>query len=360
MKEQLKAFLALEGYTTVTSNLPEFLVFLKKEYRHVSVVYVMELEEGSTFTTERYNSVYESAGKLLEKNGITEMHILTVIISDNPEHALEVCHEDRYAWVINRVEKQLVIGEDKVEDFYGMKASFEKFLQAPEAASKEIEETKEKVLTELKEQERKLLRTIYVPWVAYVLVAINIVVYIVCTATGELLYNVGGMSVATVIGDGQWYRILTSMFLHGDITHIFNNMLILYLLGNMVEQRIGRWQFATSYFICGIVAGLISLGAKYFSGMDANSIGASGAVYGIFGIALVTELTTINWRRINLFTVQRLLLVILCIGVSLYVDSRTAGIDYEAHVSGLCMGAIIGMTWYFNQLRKKRMKKHES
>jgi len=50
----------------------------------------------------------------------------------------------------------------------------------------------------------------------------------------------------------------------------------------------------------------------------------------------------------------------LCIGVSLYVDSRTAGIDYEAHVSGLCMGAIIGMTWYFNQLRKKRMKKHES
>lgn len=360
MKEQLKAFLALEGYTTVTSNLPEFLVFLKKEYRHVSVIYVMELEEGSTFSTERYKSVYESAGKLLEKNGITEMHILTVLISDNQEHALEVCREDRYAWVINRAEKTLIIEENKAEDFYGMKASFGKFLESPDAAALQMKEAEEKVLTELKEREKILLQKIYIPWVAYVLVALNIVAYIVCTSTGELLYNMGGMSVATVIGDGQWYRILTAMFLHGDVAHIFNNMLILYLLGNMVEQRLGRWKFGISYFICGIVAGFISLGAKYYSGMDANSIGASGAVYGIFGIALVTEFVTINWRRVSLFTIRRMVLVILCIGVSLYVDAQTAGIDFEAHVGGLCMGAIIGMIWYIVQLRKKREKKHEN
>ena len=360
MKEQLKAFLALEGYTTVTSNLPEFLVFLKKEYRHVSVIYVIELEAGSTFTAERYRGVYDSACKLLEKNEITEMHILTVIISDNTEHALEVCREDKYAWVINRQEKTLIIEEDKAEDFYGMKASLEKFLSKPEAAAAQIKNAEERILTELKEQEKKLLRAIYVPWVAYVLVALNIVAYIVCTSTGELLYNIGGMSVATIIGDGQWYRLLTGMFLHGDIAHLFNNMLMLYLLGNMVEQRLGRWKFALSYFICGLAAGLISLGAKYFSGIDANSIGASGAVYGIFGIALVTELVMIHWRRVSLFTIRRMVLVLVCIGVSLYVDAQTAGIDYKAHVGGLCVGAIIGMIWYLHQFRKKREKKHEN
>lgn len=360
MKEQLKAFLGLEGYTTVVSNLPEFLVFLKKEYRHVSVIFVMELDDNSGFTKERYQSVYDSACNLLEKNGITEMHILTVVISGNEEHALEVCKDDNYAWVINRTEKKLVIEDNKAADFYGMKATFEEFLEEPEAASIQIKEVEERVLNELKAQEKKLLQKIYIPWVAYSLVAINIVVYILCTSTGELLYNIGGMSVATVLGDGQWYRIITSMFIHGDVAHIFNNMLILYLLGNMVEQRLGRWQFLIYYFICGVVAGLISLGAKYFSGMDANSIGASGAVYGIFGIALVTELATINWRRVSYYTLRRMILVFVCIAISLYVDAQMVGIDYEAHVGGLCMGAMIGMAWYFNRLRKKREKKNES
>lgn len=360
MKEQLKAFLALEGYTTVVSNLPEFLVFLKREYSHVNVIYVMELEKESSFTQERYQSVYDSACKLLEKNGITEMHILSVIISNYEEQALQMCCEDKYAWVINRTERKLIIEEEKAQDFYGIKSMLERFLQEPEKATQQIKEAEEKVLGELREQEKRLLRKIYVPWVAYVLIAINIVVYIVCTSTGELLYNIGGMSLSDTLGDGQWYRLVTSMFLHGDIAHIFNNMLMLYLLGNMVEQRLGRWKFGVAYFICGIVAGLISLGAKYFSGMDANSIGASGAVYGIFGIALVTELATINWRRVSFYTIRRMLLVMLCIAISLYVDAQTVGIDYEAHVGGLCMGAMIGVVWYLNLLRKTREKKHEN
>lgn len=360
MKEELKAFLTMEGYVAITSNLPEFLVFLKKEYRHVGVLFVMELEEGSTFTEERYRSVYDSACKLLEKNGVTEMHILTMLITDDVHHASGVCKGDKYAWIINRSEKRLVIEEDKVVDFYGMKAMFERFLQEPEAAKIKMQEAEEKVLEDIRQREKANLRKIYVPWVAYSLVAINIVVYIVCTSTGNLLYNMGEMSVANTIEGGQWYRLITSMFLHGSLSHIFNNMLILYLLGQMAEERLGRWKFLISYFVCGIVAGLVSLGAKYFNGIDANSIGASGAVYGIFGIALVTEFTTINWKRVSVATVRRVVLVLLCIAISLYVDARTSGIDYEAHVGGLCMGAMIGMAWYFNRLRKMREKKNES
>lgn len=359
MREELKAFLVLEGYSAVTSNLPEFLVFLKKEYRHVSVIFVMELEEGSTFTSERYKAVYESACKLLEKNGITEMHILTILITDDVNLASEACKEDKNAWIINRGEKTLIIEEDKVVDFYGMKSVFQRFLQNPEAAKIKIQETEEKILNDIRERNKASLRIIFIPWGAYALVAINIVVYIVCTSTGDLLYNMGEVSVANTVYGGQWYRVITSMFLHGNLSHIFNNMLILYLLGNMVEERLGRWKFLLSYFVCGIVAGLISLGAKYFSGIDANSIGASGAVYGIFGIALVTEFATINWKKVSAATVRRVILVLVCIAISLYVDAKTSGIDYEAHVGGLCMGAMIGMAWYFTWLRKMREKKNE-
>lgn len=359
MKEQLKAFLALESYTTVTSNLPEFLVFLKKEYRHINVIYVIELEEGSTFSQERYRSVYDSACKLLEKNEITEMHILTVLITDCPGHASEVCRDDKYAWIIDRANRTLIIDEDKAVDFYGMKSALEHFLEAPEAASIEIEETKEKVLTELRAKEKELMKAIYVPWAAYILVAINIVVYIVCTSAGSLLYNIGDGSVTDVIDNGQWYRVLTSMFLHRDVTHLFYNMLLLYMLGNMVEQRLGRWKFTLSYLGCGIVAGLMSLGLNYYRGIDVSNVGASGAVYGIFGIALISEIATINWRRVSYFTIRRIVLVLICVGVSLYIDAQTAGIDYVAHVGGLCVGAVIGVIWYFNLLRKKKEKKHE-
>lgn len=359
MKEQLKAFLAMEGYTPVESNLPEFLVFLKKEYRHVSVLFVIELEDGSTFTTERYQSVYESACKLLEKDGVTEMHILTLLIADNPELALEVSREDKYAWIIHREKRALIIEEGKAQDFYGLKAVFERFLQNPDEARQKIQEAEEFVLRQLKEQEKKYNPKPYIPWVACCLVAINIVIYIVCTSTGDLLYTIGEMSLMKTLGEGQWYRVVTSMFLHGNLSHLLNNMLILYLLGNMIEERIGRWKFGAYYFLCGIVAGLVSLTAKYFTGIDANSIGASGAVYGIFGIALITELVSIDWRHVQGSTLYRMLLVMLCMIVSLYTDARMEMVDYEAHVGGLSMGILIGALWYLNQFRKKRKNKHE-
>ncbi len=360
MKEQLKAFLTLEGYTTVISNLPEFLVFLKKEYRHVSVIYVMDINQEAAYNREKYDSVYSSACKLLEKNDIKEMHILTVVICDNPEAAGEICRHDKYAWLINRTEKKLIIEENKAQDFYGLKAMLELFLRQPEAALQQIREAKESILIELKEQEKKLIKSIYVPWMAYVIVALNIVVYIVCTSMGQVVYNIGGMSAATVIGEGQWYRLLTCMFLHNDFTHLFNNMLILYLLGNIVEERFGRWQFAMAYFACGVFAGMVSLWLMYSGGVDAISIGSSGGVYGIFGLALVMELTTINWRRISFYTIRRLLLIVLCIGAALYVDSQIAGIDYATHVGGLCIGAIMGMAWYFKQLRKTGERTNEN
>ncbi len=359
MKDQLKAFLAMEGYEAVTSNLPEFLVFLKKEYRHIGVIFVMEVEEGKPFTNERYHSLYESAYRLLEKQGVSEMHILTVLLVNNPERASEICRDDKYAWIIDTEGKQLIIDEGKVADFYGLKAMFECFLKAPEAAENKIKEVEQQVLDDIRKRQRERIRPSYIPWVTYSLVALNIVVFIVCTSTGELLYNIGEVSLRNTLVEGQWYRLITSMFLHGDLAHIFNNMLILYLLGNMAEERLGRWKFGLSYFVCGIIAGLVSLGAKYYNGMDANSIGASGAVYGIFGIALVTEFATINWRKVNAATVRRVCLVLLCIGISLFADAQTEGIDFEAHVGGLCMGAMIGMAWYFKRLRKLREKKDE-
>lgn len=359
MKEQLKAFLTLEGYSPITSNLPEFLVFLKKEYRHVTVIFVMELEYDSTCTAERYRTVWDSAYKLLEKNGLTDMHIITLVISSNVEHALEISKGDKYAWVINRDEKNLIISEGKTIDFYGMKSTLERFLQNPESASRRIMDIEEQVIQTINEKQKELRKKIYVPWVAFSLIALNVVVYLLCTQTGNLLYNMGELNLKHIVEDGQWYRIFTSMFLHMNLSHLFNNMLILYLLGNMIEKKLGRVQFLMYYLICGFAGALVSLGHKLFSGLEIGSIGASGAVYGIFGIALVIEIFSINWKRFNWSIIYRFLMIFLCIAISFYIDVNASNVDYEAHVGGICTGFLIGLVWCLITHRRIKERKHE-
>ena len=72
------------------------------------------------------------------------------------------------------------------------------------------------------------------PIVSGLLVAINVIVYLICTFTGNLLYNVGRLVVTSVIVHGECGRLIWSMFLHSDISHIFNNMAILFFLGAMI------------------------------------------------------------------------------------------------------------------------------
>ena len=358
MKEKLRAFLALEGYAPISSNLPEFEVYLKKEYRHVTVLFVMELENNSTCTIERYQSVRDSARELLKKNGLENMHILTLIISDNVQHALGISSRDKYAWVIERQEKKLLIADDKVVDFYGMKRMLERFLADTEDAVKRIKAIEEEVIDTIIAKNEK--QKSYVPWIAIALVALNIVIFILCTMTGELLYNIGDLNALSVLKNGQWYRIITGMFLHANISHLFNNMLILYLLGNLIEKRLGRLQFFISYFVCGIIASVVSLVFKWQSGNEIGSVGASGAVYGMFGIALIMEIAFVNWKRINLYTIEKLVLVFAFLIISFYIDSQLAGVDYHAHVGGICTGFVIGMIWWFISRRQLKEKKHEN
>ena len=88
-------------------------------------------------------------------------------------------------------------------------------------------------------------------------------------------------------------------------------------------------------------------------------IGPESYKYAV-GRSVLMEFTTIHWRRISFRTISRVILILLCIVVSVYVDSQIPGNNYEAHVGGLCLGAMIGMAWYFKQLRKTREKRYEN
>jgi len=176
------------------------------------------------------------------------------------------------------------------------------------------------------------------PFISGMLVAVNVIVFMICTFTGELLYNMGELGVRHILVDKEYVRILSAMFLHSDIHHIFNNMVILFFLGAMIEKEIGHFRYGVIYVLSGISGNLLSLTVRALAGDPVTSIGASGAVFGMDGVLLA--LVLFSGRKIENVTVPR---VFLMIGYSLYSGFTGANIDNAAHIGGLLTGFLLGI-----------------
>ena len=144
---------------------------------------------------------------------------------------------------------------------------------------------------------------------------------------------------------GQWWRLLTYMFLHGDFWHIAFNMWCLWDLGRLCESLYGRWTFAGIYLITGVAGGLASVAWN----PQVLSVGASGAIFGLAG-ALVASfyLGEFSLPRAALRgTLMSLAFfiginVLFGAGYNLFVGDTGPGIDNACHIGGLVSGLILG------------------
>lgn len=177
----------------------------------------------------------------------------------------------------------------------------------------------------------------YQPIVSTVLVGINVLVFVLCHFTGDFLYDIGSLNAYSALVQREYGRILWSMFLHSGINHLFNNMLILFFLGSMIEQEIGHGRFALFYIVSGVGGNMVSLWARVVQGDFSASLGASGAVFGLDGVLLAMVLF---WdRKMENVTPVR---VALMIAYSLYSGFTGQNIDNAAHVGGLVTGFLLG------------------
>lgn len=176
-------------------------------------------------------------------------------------------------------------------------------------------------------------RIAQMPWINICLVAVNVIVFLICTFTGELLYNKGAFGVAEIMEDGSFYRMFTSMFLHADTQHLFNNMIILFFVGEIVEKKVGHIPYALIYFLSGIAGDVFSMGIELLSGEYYSSVGASGAVFGVEGALLL--LVLLNHGKLESITMGRLAFAVL---FSLYCGFTSTNTNNAAHVGGILVG----------------------
>ncbi|MGW3262928.1 rhomboid family intramembrane serine protease [Streptomyces sp. NPDC001056] len=166
-----------------------------------------------------------------------------------------------------------------------------------------------------------------------VLIGVNIALFLMQQAVGDSFTvrfaMIGQYPGVQGVADGQFYRLLTAMFLHGGITHLLFNMLSLWWIGGPLEAALGRARYLSLYFVSGLAGSALT----YAVAPHTLSLGASGAIFGLFGA------TGVLMRRLNYN--MRPLFALLVINL---IITFTPGfnIAWEAHVGGLVAGVVTG------------------
>lgn len=173
--------------------------------------------------------------------------------------------------------------------------------------------------------------------VTITLVVIQVLVYLAMTLAGgstnpAVLVRFGALQ-PELLRAGQWWRLITPVFVHIGFTHLLINSLTLYFLGLYIEQLFGHWRMLVIYFVSAIVGNLCS--AYWLS--SSLAAGASTAIFGLFGAFLMLGESFRENLAIRQLSRQFLILVLLNIGTDLLVP----GIDLAGHIGGLFAGFLM-------------------
>ena len=178
------------------------------------------------------------------------------------------------------------------------------------------------------------------PVVTYALIAVNVLMFILQTASDDVGRRLTLWSPA--VADGELYRLLTSAFLHFGVTHLLFNMWALYVVGPPLERSLGRLRFGALYALSALGGSVV---VYLLSPLNAATAGASGAVFGLFGATFVVG------RRLNLDVRW----VVALIAINLVITFAIPGISWQGHVGGLVTGALVALAYVYAPRERRNL-----
>lgn len=183
-------------------------------------------------------------------------------------------------------------------------------------------------------------------YVNVLLIALNIGYFLFLEMIGStedsmFMIQHGAMFEPLVREREEYFRLLTSVFMHFGVNHIANNMIILFILGDNMERALGHVKYLVFYLVCGVGANVVSMMVNVMQGDVVVSAGASGAIFGVIGGLLYA--VVINHGRLEDLSTRQLAVMILC---SLYFGFTSTGVDNVAHVAGLLIGIVMAVLLY--------------
>ena len=177
------------------------------------------------------------------------------------------------------------------------------------------------------------------------IIAVQVLVFAACLLTGspgEGPVYVRGILYAPLLLKGKdFYRLVTAVFLHADAGHLFNNMIVQFAGGSILEPRVGHARYAGIYLLSGIIGNVVSVAVDFLTGSYGFSLGASGAVFGVLGALIFLIFRagirqSVSGRYRSLLVRTGLMTVWL-----LYSGWSNPSINQAAHVGGLVCGFLL-------------------
>ncbi len=334
--DRLENLFFAQGYDKIPSNLPEFNFYCHREAQGMNVLHVIDYRQGLYISEDQYAHLKDKIAEFFRARGETELHVMTLILCADTGKARKLCEGDSFCWIIDSQIGRLLIHETQVEDFYGWRGLLEEYLFAL---------AQETAQSQSGPEQKKDLRA--QPWATIILVAINVIVFLICTFTGDLLYNKGAFNVPQ-LWQGEGCRLFTSIFLHWNVEHLISNMVVLYYVGIFVEEELGHIPYTVLYLLSGLAGNIFSMGYEMFTHSYGSSAGASGAVFGVEGALLFLAMA--HRGKLASMTTGR---VAFAIAFSLYCGFTSAGVNNAAHVGGVLMGFLAAVV--ITACKKMRM-----
>jgi membrane associated rhomboid family serine protease len=176
-----------------------------------------------------------------------------------------------------------------------------------------------------------------------VLIGVNVAIYLITAVQGRGLNYPGGslfdkwLLAGILLRLGDWWRMVTAMFLHGSIWHIALNMFALWVIGGPVEQYLGRARYLLLYFASGIAG---SAGALFGVSMLTPTVGASGAIFGVLGAMMILE-----WNITGRLAGNALTWIVINLVFNFVYNSGGGNISIGGHIGGLIGGIIVTLAY---------------
>jgi membrane associated rhomboid family serine protease len=175
--------------------------------------------------------------------------------------------------------------------------------------------------------------------VTMAIIAGCVVVYLISVGSPNVQYQ--GQEVGVLVQSGQWYRLITSIFIHYSVLHIGLDMFSLFIVGRALEPVLGWWRYAGLFLVTGFGG---AIGAYLLTSPFAAEAGSSGAIFGLFGAYFVLA------RRARLDTSGIVTLIV----INLVYSFAVPDISWQAHVGGLVTGLVVAAGFGLARSRGRR------
>ncbi|MBU5479497.1 rhomboid family intramembrane serine protease [Eubacterium sp. MSJ-13] len=340
-------------YKKISLNIPGIFLNVKNAADSTLAIVTIDETNGNIYTREQFENISRQIRSFVLNENCTRYRFLYIIISDDDNCIKRLLHNDVSYWRIVPSAKRLMVFETSCDDFLILRKPIENILiQNPDATT-----TKQSVYSTSGSDDNTSIfdKEINIkPAIANISIVIfNVIIFIIMS----LLSTPGSDDISDklaldwnlVINHGEIYRLVTCMFVHAGIDHIYNNMIVLLFIGSYFELAIGHLDYIIVYFSSGIIAGLTSMVYNMSNNNHVQSVGASGAIFGIIGG--MTAVILIKYFHNHNLDLKKIIFIAF---LSLYGGFSSQGVDNAAHVGGFVSGFLISFIIYLIHLKREK------